>query len=81
MQTTITKWGNSQGIRIPKFLLASVDLTENDTVEVVAENDRIVIKKCAQKRARKTLEERIAEYDGEYVWEEWDTGPSVGNEI
>ena len=30
MTTTIQKWGNSQGIRIPKILLDSVQWTENE---------------------------------------------------
>ena len=32
MQTTIKKWGNSQGIRIPKAFLESLDMKENDNV-------------------------------------------------
>jgi antitoxin MazE len=82
MKTTIVKWGNSRGIRLPKIFLESMNLTDNDTVEITTEENRIVIEKVeAKKRVHKTTAERIAEFDGEYVWEEWDTGPSVGNEI
>ncbi|WP_408626117.1 AbrB/MazE/SpoVT family DNA-binding domain-containing protein [Acetobacterium woodii] len=34
MQTTIIKVGNSQGIRLPKHILDSVDLSDADAVEV-----------------------------------------------
>jgi antitoxin MazE len=81
MKTSIVKWGNSQGIRLPKLLLESVDLAENDAVEVIADNNSIIIKKAGKKGARKSTKERIADFGGEYVWEEWDTGPSVGDEI
>ena len=81
MTTTIVKWGNSRGVRLPKYLLDSVKLTENDTVEVVTENDRIVIKKTDGKRPHKTLKERLEGFEGEYVFEEWDTGKPVGREV
>ena len=35
MYATIQKWGNSQGLRIPKALLDAVGLKEHDRVELV----------------------------------------------
>ena len=35
MYATIQKWGNSQGLRIPKALLDAIGLRENDRVELV----------------------------------------------
>lgn len=34
---TIQRWGNSQGIRIPKGALAASHIGENDAVEIIAE--------------------------------------------
>jgi len=82
MQTTIVKWGNSQGIRLPKFLLDSVNLTDNDTVEVTATDDTIIIKKSESKRKRETIQEIFADYDGGFFQtEEIDWGKPQGNEI
>jgi len=81
MQTTITKWGNSQGVRLPKPLLESAHLLEDDIVEVIVKDDSIIIKKTENKRRHRTLKERLAGFDGEYIGQEWDTGPSVGNEV
>ena len=78
--TSIVKWGNSRGIRLSRQLLDSVNLSDNDTVEVVAENNRIIITK-ASTRKHKTLKERLAGYSGDYQFEEWDTGIAVGSEI
>ena len=61
MVTTIQKWGNSQGIRIPKAFLVSLELKENDTVELSQREDSIVIKKA---QPHKTLEERFEEFYG-----------------
>ncbi len=82
MYTTIQKWGNSQGIRIPKALLDSLLLKENDPVEIISENDSIVIKKATRnRRAKKSLEERFEGYTGNYECAEWDTGKPVGGEV
>ena len=35
MYATVQKWGNSQGIRIPKTLLDTLGIFENDRVELV----------------------------------------------
>jgi len=89
MTATITKWGNSRGIRLPKPYLENLGIKENDSVDISLEGNAIVIKKSAQKK-RKTLEQRYEEfygvdfetaiklypYDVEEVW-----GADVGDEI
>ncbi|MFN2603547.1 MAG: AbrB/MazE/SpoVT family DNA-binding domain-containing protein [Gemmatimonadaceae bacterium] len=45
MVTSITRWGNSLGIRIPKAYAQQVDLTENTEVEISVENDAIVVRR------------------------------------
>jgi antitoxin MazE len=78
--TNIVRWGNSRGVRLPKPLLDSVHLSDNDAVEITTEGDSIIIKKAAGRKHR-TLKERLAGFDGSYVFDEWDTGPAVGKEI
>ena len=80
MQSTIQKWGNSQAIRLPKAILEIVQMGENDPVQIFAEQDRIIIKKSNEMR-HKTLKERLQGFEGEYVFEEWDTGHPVGKEV
>ena len=81
MQTTIVKWGNSRGVRLPKFLLDSVNLSENDTVELRTENNSIIIEKST--RGRLTIEKLFEDWDGgppdPYDWGELDA--PVGREI
>lgn len=80
MKTTIVKWGNSQGIRLPKHLLESADIGEQDTVEVIAENHSIVIKKISA-QPRKTIQERFEGFTGTYGVETVDWGQPEGKEI
>ncbi len=44
MSTTVQKWGNSLGIRIPKHLARQARLYEGTRGEVVAERNRIVVR-------------------------------------
>ncbi len=77
MYTTIQKWGNSQAVRIPKSILEMTGLNENDRVEIKVQDGNLVI---IPVKKHKTLEERIAEYKGDYQCREWDTGKPTGKE-
>lgn len=79
MTTTIQRWGNSQGVRIPKYILEAVNLSENESIDIVTDKDKIVIKKSANQR--KTIKELFANYNGEYQPIEVDWGKPEGKEI
>lgn len=78
MQATIQKWGNSQGIRIPKAFLEALGMAENDVVELNRVDDNIVITKVKKEL---TLEDIFKDCKGEYVAEEFDWGSPVGKEV
>lgn len=80
MTTTIQKWGNSQGIRIPKMLLDMVNWSENEEIIIEVKNDKIVIEK-AKENKRKNIKELFADFDGEYEKMEIDWGKPEGEEI
>ena len=81
MYTTIQKWGNSSAVRLPKLILDSVLLQENDRVEITTDNDTIIIRKTTRKRrAKVSLEERFEGYTGTYQCKEYDWGKPVGKE-
>lgn len=80
LNAVIQKWGNSNGIRIPKHILNSVSLDVNDVVEISIDEDKIIIQKHESKR-HVTLAERLKNYNGNYVFEECDWGIPVGNEV
>ena len=63
MTTTIVKWGNSRGIRLPKPFLENLNLTDNDTVDVFTDNGSIIIKKSVRYQ-HKTLKQRLEEFHG-----------------
>ncbi|MBS6844386.1 MAG: AbrB/MazE/SpoVT family DNA-binding domain-containing protein [Christensenellales bacterium] len=75
---TIQRWGNSQGIRIPKGALAASHIGENDAVEIIAEKNTITLRKVNRP---KSLDELFAGYHGDYQPVEFDTGADVGLEV
>ncbi len=80
MTTTIQKWGNSQGVRIPKILLDSVNWSENEKIVIIVNNGKLVIEK-ANEHKRKTIKELFENYNGDYEPTEIDWGEPKGEEI
>ena len=75
---TLQKWGNSQGIRLPKFLLDELGWNENDKLSISKDDDKIIIKKHNK---RKSIVELFDGYKGDYKPEEVDWGETKGKEI
>lgn len=78
MTTSIQKWGNSQGVRIPKFLLEAVQWRENERLVMSAEKDKIIIMKAEK---RKNIRELFADYQEDYKSVEIDWGEPAGEEV
>ena len=78
MITTIQKWGNSQGIRIPKFILEAVHWNGNENLVVKTYKDKLIIEKAEK---RKNIMELFADFDGEYSPVEMNWGDPVGEEV
>ena len=79
MTTSIQKWGNSQGIRIPKILLETIKWSENELITIEIEDGKLIIEKVKEKR--KNIKELFADYKDEYKPEEIDWGKPEGEEI
>ena len=77
MQTTVVKWGNSHGIRLPKAFLQNIQIFENDPVDVTLENEKIIIKKIFN-TGHKTIKQRLMDFYGE-TYEQYNTPQSEIN--
>lgn len=83
MKTTISRSGNSQGVIIPKPLLAQLGIEIGDTVDMQLENDALIIRKPV--RVRYTAAELNAQCDlkapmpADLV--EWDAMRPIGLEV
>lgn len=75
MQTKVTKWGNSLGVRIPQWIAEQAEINDGAVVYVDVENDLIIIRK--KKLSLEGLLEGITE---DNLHREVDTGSPVGRE-
>ena len=80
MTTTVQKWGNSQGIRIPKSVLNEINVENGECVELIVDNGILLIKKAENKKKHKTIKELFSGYSDNYECSEVDWGESVGQE-
>ncbi|HOS69193.1 MAG TPA: AbrB/MazE/SpoVT family DNA-binding domain-containing protein [Bacillota bacterium] len=78
--TKVQKWGNSQGVRIPKYILEKAKLNEGDAVEISVEDDRIIIFQPKRQLKQYTINELFENYKAEYKPEEPDWGEPAGKE-
>ncbi|MCG6147979.1 AbrB/MazE/SpoVT family DNA-binding domain-containing protein [Leptospira levettii] len=77
MESTVQKWGNSLGIRIPKVFAKELELNDGSQVEVIQEGNRIII----YPYTKETLEQKLKKINAKNLHNEVDSGNSVGNEF
>jgi antitoxin MazE len=79
MRVQVKKWGNSASVRIPAAVMAAAALVVDQSVEVRAEDGRIVIEPI--KAPIYNLDELLDRMTPETFHEEIDFGPPVGEEV
>ena len=76
MESQVTKWGNSLGVRIPRPLAEEAGLAEGTPIVLEVGEDAIVIR-----RKRYSLETLLAKVTPENLHGEIDTGRPKGHEV
>ena len=79
MRAKIQKWGNSQGLRLPKSILEEASISIGDDVEIIAREGQIMVRP-ARARRRYRLEDLVARMPADYQVEEEPFGKPVGRE-
>ncbi len=80
MITKVQKWGNSQGLRLPKALLAEAAIVVGDAVDVAVKDGALVITPVRRVRGGHDLRELVKRIPSRYEAEELRWGPPVGRE-
>lgn len=80
MVTKIQKWGNSQGLRLPKHILDSVDLEVGDDIEVSINDNQIIIQKIASAKSKYNLENLLSRIPPNHQPTEESFGAATGKE-
>ena len=78
MLAKVQKWGNSQGVRLPKQVLRDAHISIGDDVEVSARNGRIVVKPLS--KSKFDLADLVSRMPRNYKPREESFGKAVGKE-
>lgn len=80
MLAKIQKWGNSQGLRLAKNLLADAHIGVGDEVDISVKDGIIVVSPAKRIRGRHNLEDLVARIPENYQTSEVEWGEPVGKE-
>jgi antitoxin MazE len=81
VSTTIQKWGNSQGLRVPKNILEKAHITVGDNVEVKFSHGAIVVKPVNQVRGKYNLRDLVSKIPDNFHQKEVSWGKAIGKEV
>jgi antitoxin MazE len=72
MITQVARWGNSQGLRLPKKMLRSIGLRLNDSVDISVKGNVLEVKPIEERNINYFLEGYDDEMIDRYDWGELD---------
>jgi antitoxin MazE len=81
MITKVQKWGNSQGLRLPKQVLEDSQIAVGDAVDVTVRDGLIVISPMRSVRSKRNLQELVSRIPKNYKPGEFDWGKPIGREV
>lgn len=81
MVTRVQKWGNSQGLRLNKGLLAEARIAVGDEVDVTVHEGALVITPVRQLRGGHDLQDLVRRIPRDYTPSELEWGPAAGDEV
>ena len=81
MVTKVQRWGNSQGLRLSRQILADAGVKVGNDVEVAVRDGKIIISPVAPTRGKISLQKLVARIPKNYKPKETDWGKPVGREV
>jgi antitoxin MazE len=67
MTTTISKWGNSQGIRLPKDIIETLRLHIGDKINLKIEDEKVILEPIKKDRIKYNLDDLIDKIPNDYT--------------
>lgn len=80
MLAKIQKWGNSQGLRLAKTLLADAQLEVGDEVDISVKDGIMIVTPAKRTRGRYKLKDLVERIPENYQTSEVNWGEPVGKE-
>jgi antitoxin MazE len=79
--TRIQKWGNSQGLRLAREILAEAGLDVGDAVDVSVRDGAVLIVSARRVRGAVALEALVKQLPADHEPQEFDWGRPHGREV
>lgn len=70
MTAKISKWGNSQGLRVPKDVMENLHLHVGDSVNIIIEDGKAILEPIKKEIPKYDLNELISSIPKEYKTKE-----------
>ncbi len=78
MTTTISKWGNSQGLRFPKKILEELNLSIGDKIKLLIQDNKIILEPIKKSRKKYDINELVKQIPSDYKpYEEFDNKAGI----
>ena len=81
MLSKVQKWGNSQGIRIPKNLLENSHINVGEEVDITVQEGKIIVESTNKIRGRYDIRDLVSQMPKDYKPKEGNWGAPMGREI
>lgn len=81
MLARVQKWGNSQGLRLPKAILRDAQVSTGDEVKVSVRGRTIILDPVDKPRRKYDLKKLVAKMPKNYKSKELDWGRPAGKEV
>ena len=80
MVTAVSRWGNGHAVRLSKNVMSQAHISPNDTLNIEASENCIVLRKVPKTKAERFME-LFDNYKGDWSCKKIDTGNELGKEI
>ncbi len=67
MTATISKWGNSKGLRLPKDIIESLHLAVGDKMNIFIKDEKVILEPLKRERARFDINELVARIPADHT--------------
>ncbi len=66
MTATISKWGNSQGLRFPKNIMKDLHLAIGDKVNIFIEDNKAIIEPIKKEKIKYNIGDLVSQIPSDY---------------
>ena len=74
MTATISKWGNSQGLRLPKSIVKDLDLSIGDELRIITKDNKVILEPIKKQKKKYNIHDLVKKVPKNYnPHEEFDT--------